>query len=440
VFNPKNPANFTMKPKRTNHDQGLLFESRLSRLLDPKHELVIFSKLIDWESLEKDLSIYFCESTGAPAKPVRLITGLLLLQHLYNLSDEKVVYGWRENPYWQLFCGYDYLQWSFPIDPSSLSNWRQRLGETGLNRIFSSTVSCALDVGLVSSKSFETVIADTTVMPKNISYPTDARLYFNSINKLIRFAKKFNISLRQTYKFLAKKAFRNVGRYTHCRKMKMASRERRRLKTYLGRIRRELERELQGSPKIFELVKPTLEIVDRILVQERESKNKVYSLHEPFVECISKGKAHKKYEFGCKASIVLTHKECFALSVRAFHGNPYDGHTLKEVLDDSEKLTGITIKRAFADKGYKGHQAGTNRNIFLSGMRGLSMHFKRLLRRRSAIEPCIGHMKSDGKLDRNYLKGTLGDCLNAILCGIGHNARMLLRFLRENLDPSTVFA
>jgi IS5 family transposase len=429
-----------MKPKHINQDQGLLFEPRLSKQLDPKHELVVFSKLIDWDSLEKDLSIYFCKLDGAPAKPVRLITGLLLLQHLYNLSDEKVVYGWRENPYWQFFCGYDYLQWHFPIDPSSLTHWRKRLGETGLNRIFSSTVFCGLKVGLVSPKSFESVITDTTVMPKNIAFPTDAKLYFNSLNKLVYFAHKFNIPLRQTYKFLAKKAFRNVNRYSHCRKMKMANREIKRLKTYLGRVRRDLERGLLDRPEVLTLVKPTLEVVDKILHQERDSKNKVYSLHEPTVECISKGKAHKKYEFGCKASIVITHKECFALNVKALHGNPYDGHTLKEVLDDSEKVTGIAIKRVFVDRGYKGHQVGESREVFLSGMRRLSMHFKRLLRRRSAIEPCIGHMKSDGKLGQNYLKGNLGDYLNAILCGIGHNARMILRFLRGKLDQSAVFA
>jgi transposase, IS5 family len=223
-------------------------------------------------------------------------------------------------------------------------------------------------------------------------------------------------------------------------KNKNGNRERRKLKTYLGRVRRDLERELLDRPEVLLLIKPTLEIVDKILIQERESKNKVYSLHEPNVECISKGKAHKKYEFGCKASIVLTHKECFILNSNAFHNNPYDGHTLKEVLDDSEKLTGITIKRVFVDKGYKGHQVGTGKKVFLSGMRGLSIHFKKLLRRRSAIEPCIGHMKSDGKLGRNYLKGSLGDCFNAILCGIGHNARMILRFLRGNQDQSTVFA
>jgi transposase, IS5 family len=217
-------------------------------------------------------------------------------------------------------------------------------------------------------------------MPKNISFLTDAKLYFNSITKLIYFARKFDVCLRQTYKFLAKKAFRNVGRYTHCRKIKMASRERRKLKTYLGRVRRDIERELQNRPEVLLLIKPTLDVIDRILVQERDSKNKVYSLHEPSVECISKGKAHKKYEFGCKASIVLTHKECFVLNVKAFHGNPYDGHTLKKVLDSSEKLTGVTIKRAFVDKGYKGHQTGTSKKVFLSGMRGLSVHFKNCVR------------------------------------------------------------
>lgn len=424
-----------MKPIKKDQSQGFLFEPRLSNILNPNHELILFSRLIDWDELETDLIVYFPHNNGAPAKPIRLITGLLILQHFYGISDEQVVAGWVENPYWQLFCGYDYLQWKMPIDPSSLVNWRKRLGKEGMQKILNSTIRWALDAGAISPNSLKNVIVDTTVMPKNICYPTDSKLYFKGIKALVKAAKKFHIRLRQTYTFLAKEALRNTQRYAHARQMKRAARESRRLKTYLGRLRRDVERNSIDRQDLMVILRPLFLLIDGLLEQTRHGKNKIYSLHEPHVECISKGKAQRKYEFGCKASIVVTHKEGLALSLKALHGNPYDGHTLAEVLCEAEKAGKTKINKVFVDKGYRGHSV-KDKEVYISGKRGLSLHFKKLLRRRSAIEPHIGHMKSDGKLGRNYLKGILGDCINTILCGIGHNVRIIVNHFKRQLQAT----
>lgn len=427
--NPSKTLRIFMKPKRTNHQQGRLFEARLSDQLDPKHELLLFSKLIDWNALESEVAGYFDQQKGAPAKPTRLITGLLILQQMYGISDEQVVLQWKENPYWQLFCGFDYLQWELPIDPSSLVRWRKRLGEEGLKKIFASTILWARKGDVVSKSSLQQVVVDTTVMPKNIAYPTDAKLYFNGIQALRKFALTYSLPLRQSYRFLAKKHLALVGKYTHARQPKRARKHRNKLKTYLGRLRRDVGRILERKPSLKPFISSTLEVIDRILRQKRDDKKKIYSIHEPNVDCIAKGKVHKKYEFGCKTSIVVTHKEGLVVGMKAFHGNPYDGHTLQTALQDAEDMTQQNIKRVAVDKGYRGHRI-TNIPVFISGKKGLTRHFKGWLKRRESIEPHIGHMKSDGKLGRNYLKGKLGDTLNALLCGIGHNVRMILRSLR----------
>jgi IS5 family transposase len=414
-----------MKPKRVNHNQGSLLETRLSELLDPQNRLRLLADLIDWEELEGQLSIHFSNEKGAPGKPIRLVSGVLMLQHMTGLSDEQMAVGWVQNPYWQYFCGYDYLQWRFPMDPSSLSRWRKRLGEEGLEKILQATLKLALRIGIVKTNSYETVIVDTTVMEKNIAYPTDARLYYRSLQKLVREAKRHGIVLRQTYTFLSKQALRKTHQYAHARQMKRAKREMRRLRTYLGRVHRDIRRQIEKQKALQNSLMSLLKITNHILHQQKTDKDKIYSVHEPEVECISKGKAHKKYEFGCKTSIVLTHKEGLVLSMNAMHGKPYDGHTLEESLERAESQTGTTIKRGFVDKGYRGHSV-ENKEIYITGKRGLSRHYKNMLKRRQAIEPHIGHMKNDGKLDRNYLKGKLGDLINAVLCGIGHNLRLIL--------------
>jgi len=425
-----------MKPSKIHHYQDQLFETRLSDILNPVHELYVLADHINWAEIEEEFNGLFSEKRGAPAKPVRLIVGLLMLEHIFDLSDEEVVSYWVENPYWQLFCGYDFLQWEFPINPSSLSKWRKRLGPNGMEKILAETIKTALNLGAVKKSSLKKVIVDTTVMPKNITYPTDAKLYFTGIKTLVRMAKNHSIELRQTYTFVSKKALRKACSYSHARQMRRANKQRKKLKTYLGRVYRDVARKISGNVIVEAIFQSTLEVIEKILTQEKHSKNKVYSIHEPAVECISKGKAHKKYEFGCKASLVITHKEGLALGTEAVHGNPYDGHTLKSALEKAETLSETVIDQAYVDKGYKGHGIKDKR-IFISGQRkGVTRWVKSQIKRRQAIEPHIGHMKSDGKLDRNFLKGVIGDQLNALLCGIGHNMRLVLNFLKVQLNPS----
>jgi len=416
-----------MQPKITDHSQGKLFQQRLSEQLNPKHKLFRLAHLIDWGSLNSEFQPLFSAQKGARAKPVRLVVGLLMLQSLFDCSDELVVEEWVENPYWQYFCGYDYLQWTLPLHPTSLVKWRKRLGVDSMEKILALTIGAALDADAAKKSSLRRVIVDTTVMPKNITYPTDAKLLYRAIQLLAKRAKRFNVPLRQSYARTAKRAMYKAARYIHARQMKRAQREIKWLRTRLGRLIRDVQR--KASTDVAPQLEGVLNLCTRLQEQRRNSKDKIYSVHEPEVVCVAKGKAGKKYEFGCKASIVVTHKEGLALSVQALDGNPYDGHTLKQALKCAEDLSGMPITEAFADQGYRGHGI-TDCDVHLSHHRSSSPALKRRIKRRQAIEPHIGHMKSEGRLDRSYLKGKIGDRLNAILCGIGHNLRLILRHFR----------
>lgn len=427
-----------MKPKRTNHRQGRLFEQRLSEILNPNHELCILSALIKWDVMEKEFCSLFEQGEGSPAKPVRLMVGMMILQHMYGLSDEGVVAKWVENPYWQLFCGYDYLQWQFPIHPTTLTRWRQRMGPRGLEKILAILIDTARCSGAVSEASLKKVIVDTTVSPKAIAYPSDAQLYLKSLKRLVAFAKKEGILLRQTYERLAPKACRNAGKLFHSKKSKLAHKEVKKLKNYCGRVYREVLYAVEQDPKLQERVQPVFFVIGEILTQTVNSKEKVYSLHEPRVECIAKGKAHKKYEFGCKTSITITHKEGFVIGMQGLHGNPFDGHTLADALKQAEQITGQKIEQAYVDKGYKGHGVQSCKIEASGSKKKRSSRQLKDLKRRQSIEPHIGHMKSEGKLGRNFLKGLLGDELHALLCGIGHNMRLLANFIKGQASPCAV--
>lgn len=416
-----------MKPKSTNY----FFENpetpRLSKILNPRHELYFLAEMIEWEEFEEAFGALYSEGNSRPPKPIRLMVGLLMLQHMYGFSDEGVVKRWVENPYWQFFCGFDVLQWQFPIDPSSLSRFRNRIGEEGMEKILSETIKMALHHKVIAPKDLKDVIVDTTVMEKNVTHPTDAKLYFKLREKFIKKAKKLRISLRQSYTFVAKQALMDVSRYAHARQMKRAKKKIKILRNYLRRVYTDIRRKTAEDEILKKEFSHLFQLADRLLYQNKESKNKLYSLHAPEVECIAKGKAHKKYEFGCKVSLVITHKQGLALSCGAFHGNPYDGHTLKDSLAHAEKLSSSKIERAFLDKGYKGHKI-TDKRIYISGQkRGMTASLKKLLKRRSAIEPHIGHLKQEGKMGRNFLKGVIGDKINALLCGVGHNLRLIVR-------------
>lgn len=270
-------------------------------------------------------------------------------------------------------------------------------------------------------------------MEKNISFPTDGKLYFKALKLLVQQAKACGILLRQTYSRKAIRAFVWSSRYLHARQMKRAKKELKKLKTYLGRVIRDIERKTKNQAPFQEL----LDLAKKVLAQQKNDSNKIYSLHEPAVDCICKGKSHKKYEFGCKVSFIMTQKEGVILSSAALHGNPYDGHTLEAAIKDAEQNTRRTIKRVLVDKGYKGHNVN-EKQILISGQKkGMTKHFKKCLKRRQSIEPHIGHMKNDGKLKRNFLHKIIGDKLNAVLVGIGHNLRLLRCFLeKQDLCPS----
>ncbi|KKL69108.1 hypothetical protein LCGC14_2118250 [marine sediment metagenome] len=418
-----------MKPKKINHSQSRLFETRLTDLLNPKHQLLKLSKLIDWDSLEKQCSAIFIDNGlgGHPPKSVRLVVGILMLQHIHKFSDEEVVEVWVENPYRQFFCGFDYLQWEVPMDPTCLIKWRHRLGEEMLKNILEQTVVVALKTKTVKKTSLQKTTSDTTVMEKNVTFPTDAKLYDTGRRHLVKIAEKSNIKLRQNYNQISKKHLRKIFQYAHAKQYKRMKKEIKKLKNYLCRVKRDVERKWQGKEDNFY---STMSLVDKLLSQEKNSKNKIYSFYHPEVECISKGKAHKKYEFGCKVAIVTTHREGLCLSIEAMHGNPYDGHTLSHVIQEAEMITKEQIKEIYVDRGYKGAKI-EGKQIYRSGQKkGITPYLKKLLKRRQAIEPHIGHMKFDGKMHRNYLKGKKGDKHNALLVGIGHNLRMILRKLR----------
>jgi IS5 family transposase len=420
------------KPKAKTHEQPLIASMRLDLALDMDHELVRLAEVIDWESITTEFRPMYCPDNGRPAVPTRLMAGLQLLKHTFNLSDELVVTRWVENPYWQYFCGEEFFRHKLPIHPTQMTRWRQRIGEKGVEKLLQLTIEAGKATETITERSFDKVIVDTTVQPKAVQHPTDARLYRKVHAAMLRIAETEGLDLRQSYRILMERAFRKHGGHSKAKQFKRARRVLKSLKTMAGRVMRDVERKM--SDAAFEAHKGTMILAELILAQGRTTKGKVYSLHAPEVECIAKGKAHRPYEFGVKVSLAVTHKEGFVVGIQTCPNNPYDGHTLDGQLGQVERLTGKVPAMTFVDKGYKGHGIPEERSrVFISGTRRLSYALKRHLRRRSAVEPEIGHMKSDGLLGRNFLKGMQGDAINAILCGAGHNLRKILARLRALL-------
>ncbi len=421
-----------MQPKPRQSEQDDLLRPRLVDLIDMRHELIKLEALIDWEFFEREWAGFFPSSTGRPATSPRLVAGLLYLQHAFDLSDEAVVARWVENPYYQHLCGETFFQHRPPIDPSSLTRWRQRIGEEGVEWLLTKTIEAGRASGAVEDRSLERVSVDTTVMEKNIAHPTDARLYEKARQKLVALAAEAGVELRQSYARLAPRLAAKAGRYAHARQFRRMRKALRTLKGYTGRVMRDLRRRLDDIPEgpLRERILDMLVLTSRLLVQQPQDKGKLYSLHEPEVDCISKGKARVRHEFGTKVSVAATTREGFIVGMRALPGNPYDGHTLAEALEQVEVLTGRRPSVAVVDRG---HGIETTRVLISGTRRGLTPALGKLLRRRSAIEPEIGHMKTDGRLTRCPLKGTIGDALFAVLCACGHNLRKILAHLRALL-------
>ena len=418
-----------MKPKKPQQqDQTDLFRSRLDQILDRKHPLFVLANQIDWSVFDSKFGRLFADK-GRPALPTRLVVGLHYLKHAFNESDESVVARLLENGYWMYFCGFEFFIHRLPLDPSSLVRWRKRIGPKAMEQLLAETLETAKREEHLSEAHLERVNVDTTVQEKAIAYPTDARLYHKARVLLVKAAKDRGIALRQSYLRLGKRALIMSGRYAHARQMNRARREQKKLKIYLGRVCRDVLRKCpQPDAQLAEL----LHNAQRILTQQRHDKNKLYSLHAPEVECIAKGKAHKKYEFGCKVSVATTSKDNWIIGVEALHNNPFDGHTLKGALQQVKRLVGWEPRNAYCDKGYKGNpkQLGATAIHLATRCRSSMKPGEwRWFKRRSAIEPVIGHMKEDHRMERNYLKGIDGDKMNAILAACGFNLRKLLRAL-----------
>jgi len=417
------------RPPQETEKQSDMFRVELEDLVNLEHPLVRLAKQIPWEQFDEAFDPLYCAGTGRPAIATRLMVGLHYLKHTYNLSDEDTVARWTENPYWQYFCGMKYFEYDMPIDPSSMTRWRKKIGEAGAMQMLSATVEAGLKQGVIKPKSFERVIVDTTVQEKAIRYPTDSQLYHTMREKLVAIAAEHEVPLRQSYVRLAKKSLLMASRYAHARQMKRANRETKKLKNYLGRVVRDIERKTEGDKEKRAAFAEALALARRLLEQQRTSKNKLYSIHAPEVECISKGKSHKKYEFGVKVGIVTTEKESFVIGMKTLPGNPFDAHTLAESVKNAESITGRNITGdILVDRGYRGHNYEGPATVHIVGKKKTEPPWRwRWKKRRAAIEPIIGHMKNDGQLGRNQLAGTQGDKINPILCGAGQNIRKLLR-------------
>lgn len=416
-----------MRSKKKPENQLHFLAPTLKEQLNPKNELYLLAHEIDWDHFEREFSPLY-SGKGRTAHPIRLMTSLLMLKAIYNLSDEVLVeQHWEMNAYFQYFGGIPVQKWGPPCAASDLVHFRKRIGEQGVEKILKHSIDKHGKDGKDPNVSI-----DSTAQEKNITYPTDAKLHKKIIDKCAEMANGQGIKLRRSYKRTSKQLVRDTYNATHPKRRKKANAAKRKLRTIAGRLVRELGRKLPEGVYGSEL-----ELYKKVLAQEKDSKNKIYSLHEPEVYCMGKGKAHKKYEYGCKASVALTQKTGLIVGAMTFRTNVYDGHTLKDVLAQTSGLTGKTPKTATVDRGYKGKQTvgATKINIPKPPLKKDNYYQKRKkrkhFRRRAAIEPIIGHLKSDHRAARNFLKGQIGDSINFMMAAAGFNFKKLMTKLKH---------
>ena len=426
-----------MPPKKPKLRDDELFRMQLNNMIDMEHPLVKLAGLIDWSRFDEAYGRFYTQK-GRPALPTRLMAGLHLLKHMEGLSDEAVCKRWVENPYFQYFCGEQYFRHRLVLDRSSMTRWRNRIGADKLELLLAETLAVAMRTKAVSAQAMERVTVDTTVQTKAVAHPTDSHLLMRGIERLNALAKKHGLVLRQSFLRVGRQAKRDVSRLIHGRGHKQAMRWVRKMRTWLGRLDRDIGRKIAGNDILETAFSVTRERVARLLVQRSDDTDKLYAFHAPEVECIAKGKARTRYEFGVKTSIAVTNARTaggqFIVGMQALPGSPYDGHTLSGQIEQVERLTGVDVERAYVDRGYRGHRHSGNAKVYIAHTRGItSPTIRRELRRRNAIEPIIGHTKTDGLLERNHLAGATGDAINAILVAAGHNLRLLVAWLAELL-------
>ena len=439
------------------------FRARLDAMIDPKHALAVLAHRLPWSQIEQAVAPCFARkarpeqlqmdedffgataqlagggvsSAGRSRLPLRLMTALTLLKNSFDLSDEELVQRFAENVYYQYFAGYEYFDPTAPCDPTQIGRFRGALGEAGMEELRKATMETALDVGAVRKNEFERIIVDSTVQEKAIAHPVDSRLLEVARHKVVTAAKAAGIVLKQTFAAEGKTLRRQAGGYAHAKQFKRLRKAVKRQRTILDILIREVTRKqsmVTGSANAVAALGVWLERAERIRTQQRKDKNKLYALHAPEAECIGKGKARKPYEFGVKVSVAITHKQGLMVGARSFPGNPWDGHTLAEQIEQSTILLediGVKPKQVVVDLGYRGKEvdaANPGVEIIHRGRyKTMSKHERKWLKRRQAVEPAIGHLKADYRMSRCWLKGSMGDALHALSCAVGYNLRWLMR-------------
>jgi IS5 family transposase len=441
------------------------FRSRIDHMIDLRHPLAVLASRMPWQEIEArvaqvfsrkgragvampDLDLFgeqvqraaMTSNAGRPRVPLRIMIALLYLKHAFNESDEGVVQRWADTPRWQFFSGCAYYEDRQPCDATTLVKFRQLLGEEGVEELLAQTINVAVELQLIKPQELSRVIVDSTVQHKAIAHPTDSRLLETARTKLVEAAKDAGIDLKQTFAKEGKDLSRKAGRYAHARQFKRMRRAIKRQRTIVGRLQREVDR--KGSAigaAVRQALGETLSKARRIVDQSGQRKAtdgqpKLYAWHASEVDCISKGKARQPYEFGVKVGVASTLKGNLIVGSRAFHGNPYDGHTLNEQLEQATILmqdSAVKPTTAFVDLGYRGVDAD-NPDVHIvhrGKSKRISAQERKQLRRRQAIEPIIGHLKADHRMNRCHLKGETGDRLHAVLCAAGYNIRWLLRMI-----------
>ncbi len=438
------------------------FRQPLAQMIDPHHPLVVLASRLPWAQIEAALAPHFARrsregrviaqddlfgpslqvagagiaAAGRPRLPIRLMASLLYLKHANKLSDEELVERWSENVVWQHFSGMIFYEPRLPCDATQIGRFRSAIGEAGVEELLKATIDCAVTAKAVRPVEFERLIVDTTVQEKAIAHPVDSRLLEIARHKVVAAAKRAGIALKQTFVKEGKTLRRKAGGYAHAKQFKRLRKVVKRQRTILGIVLREVARKIgqatEASAQALTGLRELMQRAERIRTQRPKDKNKLYALHAPEVECIGKGKARKPYEFGVKVSVAVTHKRGLMVGARSFTGNPYDGHTLNEQLEQVTILTedtGAKPKQVVVDLGFRGVDAANPgvEVIHRGKLKSLTDQQRRWLKRRQAVEPAIGHLKHDNGMDRCWLKGQTGDALHAVLCAAGYNIRWLLR-------------
>ena len=414
-----------MLSKRQSGPQ-LGFYSSFEEQLSYQHPLYILANRINWNIFEESFAKLYSEE-GRPAKPIRLMVSLLMLKHIRNISDESVVEQWFENVYYQYFSGEKSYACGAPCEPSDLVHFRNRIGPEGIELIFKESIRINGKDGQEDEAT-----TDTTVQEKNITYPTDSKLHRKIIKKCVAIADQEGIELRQSYKRTVKKLLMEQRFRNHPKNKARARKADKKVKTIAGRLVRELERKLPPS-----LHQDILTLFKKVLAQKKTDSNKIYSLHEPHVQCMSKGKEHKKYEFGSKVSIITTKNTGVIIGAINIKKNVHDSKTLEPAIAQQQRLTGITLKNNFVDRGFRGVKEVLGTKIIIpdSGYKERTSYEKQKLRkgfkRRAAIEPKIGHLKQDHRLGRNFYGGIKGDDINVMLAAAAMNFKRMMNIYKK---------